>query len=97
MLDPDFLAAIGHPARLRALILLEQEPASAREVAARAELPAGEAEEHLRHLAEAGLIDPVDAGDEAGGELRWRPRATGWAELADLLARAAGEPPPRAG
>lgn len=93
MLDPDFLAAIGHPARLRALILLEQEPASVPEVAARIALPADEVAAHVRHLADAGLIDAVQAAPGTDAEDRWRTRATGWNDLATLLAEAAGEPP----
>jgi DNA-binding transcriptional ArsR family regulator len=90
MLDPDFLAAIGHPARLRALVLLEQEPADTREVAARCALPAEEAEEHLRLLADARLIEPAP-GD--GDRPVWRTRATGWAGLSELLAGTAAPPP----
>lgn len=87
MLDPDFLAAIGHPVRLRALVLLEQAPASTEDVAAGLGLPAGDADEHLRHLARAHLIEP-------GPEALWRTRATGWAGLADLLAATSAAEPP---
>ena len=90
MLDPDFLAAIGHPARLRALVLLEQEPATTRDVAAGCALPAGEAEELLRLLADARLIEPVPGG---GDPPRWRTRATGWGGLSDLLAETAAPVP----
>lgn len=87
MLDPDFLAAIGHPDRLRALVLLEAEPATGGELTARLGLTTGEAEAHLRQLAEAGLIEPAGDGADA-----WRTRATGWAGLRDLLAGVSGGP-----
>ncbi|WP_445148808.1 hypothetical protein [Baekduia sp. Peel2402] len=90
MLDPDFLAAIGHSARLRALVLLEQEPATTRDVAARCELDADEAAEHLRLLANAYLIEPVPDG---GAQPLWRTRVTGWAGLSDLLAATAAPSP----
>lgn len=89
MLRPDFLAAIGHPARLRALVLLEHEPASTSDVAARVGLSADAAEQHLRQLARARLIEPVADAPEG----RWRTHATGWAGLADLLSEATGEAP----
>jgi hypothetical protein len=38
MLDPNLMSALGHPARLQALVLFEQRPASAREVAEIVEL-----------------------------------------------------------
>jgi DNA-binding transcriptional ArsR family regulator len=95
MLDADFLAAIGHPARLRALILLEREPAGARAVAAHLGLSAAEAEDHLRRLAEAGLIDAAGRAGGASGEQLWRTRASGWADLADLLVEAVGDAPER--
>jgi len=90
MLDPDFLAAIGHPARLRALVVLEQEPASTRDLAAQSGLPVDEAREHLRQLVDARLIEPIPGGE---AEPIWRTRATGWAGLSDLLANTAGPPP----
>lgn len=92
MLDAEFLAAIGHPARLRALVLLEQEPAGAPQLAARLGLPGAEVEDHLRQLADTGLIDAADRSGGDPGERRWRPRATGWADLAELLAAAASGP-----
>jgi DNA-binding transcriptional ArsR family regulator len=87
MLDPDFLAAIGHPARLRALVLLEREPANVADLATRVGLSADDADQHVRQLADAHLIEPVSEDDAAP---RWRTRATGWAGLTDLLAEAAG-------
>jgi DNA-binding transcriptional ArsR family regulator len=95
MLDADFLAAIGHPARLRALIFLEQEPAETQAVAAHLGLGDAEAEDHLRHLAETGLIDAEDGAGSDPGPQRWRTRATGWAALADLLVAVAGDTPGR--
>jgi DNA-binding transcriptional ArsR family regulator len=94
MLDPDFLAAIGHPVRLRALVLFEREPGSAGDVAALAGLSPTAAAYHVRRLADAGLIEAAGTrGAGAAGEQLWRTRATGWAELRDLLVDAAGEPP----
>lgn len=95
MLDPDFLAAIGHPVRLRALVLLEQAPGSVGDLAGQAGLPPGAVAYHVRRLAVAGLIE--EAGMR-GTERLWRTRATGWAGLRDLLAETAGPgrsaPPP---
>jgi DNA-binding transcriptional ArsR family regulator len=93
MLDPDFLAAIGHPVRLRALVLLEREPGSAGDLAALAGLSPGAIAYHVRRLADAGLIEEAGRrGAGATAERLWRTRATGWAGLQDLLVEAAGEP-----
>lgn len=90
MLDPDFLAAIGHPVRLRALVLFEREPATASDLAAQAGLSVGAVGYHVRRLADTGLI--AEAGTR-GTERLWRTRATGWAGLRDLLAETAGPAP----
>lgn len=87
MLDPDFLAAIGHPVRLRALLLFEQAPGSAGDLGTQAGLSSGAVAYHVRRLADAGLIE--EAGVR-GTERLWRTRATGWAGLRDLLAETAG-------
>jgi DNA-binding transcriptional ArsR family regulator len=93
MLDPDFLTAIGHPVRLRALVLFEREPSSASDLAALVGLSASAVAYHVRRLADAGLIE--EAGTRGpGAERLWRTRATGWAELQALLAETAGESPP---
>jgi DNA-binding transcriptional ArsR family regulator len=93
MLDPDFLAAIGHPVRLRALVLFEREPSSASDLAALVGLSASAVAYHVRRLADAGLIE--EAGTRGpGAERLWRTRGRGWAELQKLLAETAGEAPP---
>ncbi|HET6510166.1 MAG TPA: winged helix-turn-helix domain-containing protein [Baekduia sp.] len=94
MLDPDFLAAIGHPVRLRALVLFERAPGSASDLAALSGLTTSATAYHVRRLADAGLI--VEAGTRgagAGAERLWRTRATGWSGLEDLLVEAVREPP----
>ncbi len=88
MLDPDFLAAVGHPVRLRALVLFEREPGTTSDLAALAGLSTSAAGYHVGRLAAAGLIE--EAGTGAGGRRRWRARATGWARLQALLAASAG-------
>jgi DNA-binding transcriptional ArsR family regulator len=95
MLDPDFLAAIGHPVRLRALVTLEREPSSASDLAALAGLSPTAIAYHVRRLADAGLIEEAGTrGTGAAAERLWRARAKGWATVQELLVEAAGEPPP---
>ena len=90
MLDPDFLAALGHPARLQALVSLEARPASSREIAAEVGLSPSATAYHVRKLYEAGLIEPVETRQRRAFEERvWRTRSRGWAKLAKLLADAA--------
>jgi DNA-binding transcriptional ArsR family regulator len=89
MLDPDFLSAIGHPLRLRVLVRLERAPATVRVLAEETGLPRDEVAEHVRQLANAGLVEEAGV---AGDEPLWRARATGWAELETLLVAAAGAP-----
>ncbi|HEY4095023.1 MAG TPA: winged helix-turn-helix domain-containing protein [Baekduia sp.] len=87
MLDPNLMSALGHPARLQALVLFEQRPASARELAAVVELSPSATAYHVRKLFEAGLIEQVDTRHRRAFEERvWRTRATGWARLEKLLA-----------
>lgn len=92
MLDPDFLQALGHPARLQALVLFEQRPASARELAPIVGLSPSATLYHVRKLRDAGLIEQVDSRQRrAFVERVWRTSATGWAaverQLADVAAR----------
>jgi DNA-binding transcriptional ArsR family regulator len=90
MLDPDFLAALGHPARLQALVLLEARPASSREIAAEVGLSPSATAYHVRKLYEVGLIEPIDTRQRRAFEERvWRTRSKGWAKLARLLGDAA--------
>jgi DNA-binding transcriptional ArsR family regulator len=87
MLDPDFLAAIGHSARLRALVLLEGRPASSRELAEEIGLTHSAMAYHVRKLSEAGLIEAVDTRQRRAFEENvWRTKAKGWVRLARLLA-----------
>ena len=87
MLDPTFMSALGHPARLQALVLFEQRPASAREVAEVVGLRPSAMAYHVRKLQEAGLIEQVDTRHRRAFEERvWRSRTTGWKRLEKLLA-----------
>jgi predicted transcriptional regulator len=93
MLDPDFLSALGHPARLQALVLLERAPCSAREIAASVELSPSATLYHVRRLHEAGLIEQVDTRQRRAFEERvWRTRRPGWAKVERLLTDVAGRP-----
>jgi DNA-binding transcriptional ArsR family regulator len=92
MLDPDFLKALGHPARLQALVLFEQRPASAGELATIVGLSPSATLYHVRKLHEAGLIEQVESRKKrAFIEGVWRTTSTGWAaverQLADVAAR----------
>jgi predicted transcriptional regulator len=90
MLDPDFLSALGHPARLYALVSLERRPASSRELSAEVGLSPSATAYHVRKLADAGLIEQSDTRHRRAFEERiWRTRTTGWAKLERLLADAA--------
>jgi DNA-binding transcriptional ArsR family regulator len=87
MLDPRFMSALGHPARLQALVLFERQPASARELAEVVALSPTATSYHVRKLMEAGLIVQVDTRHRRAFEERvWRTTATGWARLEKLLA-----------
>jgi DNA-binding transcriptional ArsR family regulator len=87
MLETDFLSALGHPARLQALVLFEQRPASARELAAIVGLSPSATLYHVRKLRDAGLIEQVDTRQRrAFVERVWRTRGTGWADIERLLA-----------
>ncbi|HEY6762807.1 MAG TPA: winged helix-turn-helix domain-containing protein [Baekduia sp.] len=86
MLDPVFLAALGHPARLQALVSLEKRPASSREIAGEVELSPSATAYHVRKLYEAGLIVPVETRQRRAFEERvWRTRSGGWVKLNKLL------------
>ena len=87
MLESEFLSALGHPARLQALVLFEQRPASARELAAIVDLSPSATLYHVRKLRDAGLIEQVDSRQRrAFIERVWRTRSTGWAEIERQLA-----------
>lgn len=86
MLDPAFLSVLSHPARLQALVLLEQRPASSRELAAEVGLQPSAMAHHVRRLEERGLIEQVDSRRRRAFDERiWRTRGTGWVELERLL------------
>lgn len=92
MLDPDFLKALGHPARLQALVLFEQGPATAGELAVIVGLSPSATLYHVRKLHEAGLIEQVESRKKrAFIEGVWRTTSTGWAaverQLTDVAAR----------
>jgi DNA-binding transcriptional ArsR family regulator len=96
MLDPDFLAAMSHPTRLQALVLFEQRPASAREVAEIVGLSASATLWHVRKLHDAGLIEQVDTRRRRAFDERiWRTCSTGWVELERLLADVAARSTPQ--
>ena len=93
MLAAEFLAALGHPARLQALVMLERAPSSAREVAAEVGLSPSATLYHVRKLLEAELIEQVDTRQRRAFEERvWRTRRTGWAKVERLLADVAPRP-----
>jgi predicted transcriptional regulator len=92
MLDQDFLAAVGHPVRLQALVLFERTPSSARELAAMVGLSPSATLYHVRKLAAVGLIETAETRRRRAFEERvWRTTTSGWAELERLL-RAAAPP-----
>jgi predicted transcriptional regulator len=90
MLDPVFLAAIGHPVRFEALVLFERAPTSTRELAARVGLSPGATAHHVKELERAGLIAVAETRRRGRRDERfWRTRTTGWAELEAVLTQAA--------
>jgi predicted transcriptional regulator len=90
MLDPVFLAAIGHPVRFQALVLFERTPSSARELSALVGLSPRATLHHVEKLARAGLIEVAETRRRRAFDERvWRTRTTGWAELEERLAEAA--------
>jgi DNA-binding transcriptional ArsR family regulator len=81
-LDPRFLAAIGDPVRLQALVLLERQPTTTDALADALRLTPPATAAHLAVLVDADLIDAAADGT-------WRTRSRGWAEVVHLLNRAA--------
>lgn len=71
---PEQLKALGHPLRLKVLQALGEAdmPLTNRELAARLEVDPGHLHFHVRMLARAGLIEPVEA---RGREKPYRPVA----------------------
>ena len=93
MLDQDFLAAVGHPVRLQALVLFERTPSSARELADVVGLSPSATLYHVRKLQAAGLVEAAETRRRRAFEERvWRTTTSGWGALEKLLQAAA---PPR--
>jgi predicted transcriptional regulator len=93
MLDATFLSALGHPVRLKALVLFEQTPSSAREVAEVVGLSTSAVLFHVRKLEAAGLVVATDTRRRRAFDERiWATKATGWVKLEELLLQVA---PPR--
>lgn len=71
---PEQLKALGHPLRLKVLQALGEtdEPLTNRELAARLDVDPGHLHFHVRMLARAGLIEPVQG---RGREKPYRPAA----------------------
>jgi DNA-binding transcriptional ArsR family regulator len=100
MLDEDFLKAIGHPTRLRALVLFELRPGTASELAKDLGIPRTRVTSHIATLDDAGLIYTVEVRQQRGfKEHVWSSRTHGWGPIAQLLAdaaqRSAGAPAPK--
>jgi predicted transcriptional regulator len=92
MLDETFLAAVGHPVRLQALVLFERTPSSARELGQQVGLSPSAALYHVRKLEKAGLVTPTAIRRRRAFEERvWGTTTSGWAQLDGLL-RAAVPP-----
>lgn len=85
-LDLQFLAALGHPVRLKAMVMFEHEAGSARELAEAVGLAPTAATHHVNVLKRAGLIEVVDRRQRRGYmESLYAPTATGWKQLTDEL------------
>jgi DNA-binding transcriptional ArsR family regulator len=100
MLDEDFLKAIGHPTRLRALVLFEQQPGTASELAKDLGIPRTRVTSHIAMLDDAGLIFTVEVRQQRGfTEHLWATRTHGWGPIAQLLGdaerRSAAAPAPK--
>ena len=86
MLEKEFLSIFSHPARLKALVLLEQRAASPGEIAKVVGLTPSATLYHVGRLRDAGLIEQVDSRRaRAFEEGIWRAKTKGWARLQKLL------------
>ena len=75
--DPGALKALAHPLRVALLAhLVAAGPATASACAEAVGASASNCSWHLRRLAAAGFVEPVDAGD--GRERPWRSTDTGF-------------------
>jgi DNA-binding transcriptional ArsR family regulator len=84
-ISPEVLRAVAHPVRLAALVVLEEQERTPRELATALNVPAEALVEHVAELAAAGMIV---GGRSDHGALR--PAALGWAELAEQLRQLQG-------
>jgi DNA-binding transcriptional ArsR family regulator len=94
-LDRSFLAALGHPLRLTALVLFERRAASARELGELAGVSSTAAAYHVRTLEQAGLLRQEGSRRRrAFDEALWRTSTPGWSELEDHMRSMAPLPDP---
>jgi DNA-binding transcriptional ArsR family regulator len=92
MLDAEFLSTLGHPVRLQALVMFEDAPASAGELARVVGMTPSATLHHIRRLESIGLIEEHEIRRRRAFEERvWRTTTHGWAELEAQL-RAAAPP-----
>ena len=74
-------AALGDPNRLQVFLLLSHEPQSVAEIAGAVSVSRPAVSQHLKVLADAGLIDC----EAAGTRNRYRPRPDGVASIRDFI------------
>jgi predicted transcriptional regulator len=84
LLDEEFLAVVADPVRLRALVLLEEQPTDLATLATDAGLSSEAMASHVQVLEERGLVEPAVAN---GDGMRWRTRTSGWIKLNELIDR----------
>lgn len=76
--DPQVLAALAHPARLRMLdLLIQMDGATATACAGPVGLSPSACSWHLRQLARAGLVEDAGPGED-GRQRRWRSTVPAW-------------------
>ena len=74
-------AALGDPTRLQVFLLLSREPGSVAEIAGQVSVSRPAVSQHLRVLADAGLVER----EADGTRHRYRPRADGVTSLRDFI------------
>ncbi|HEY6761020.1 MAG TPA: winged helix-turn-helix domain-containing protein [Baekduia sp.] len=82
LLDEEFLTVVADPVRLRALILLEEQPTDLPTLAEDAGLSPEAMGRHVDVLARRGLIERADGG---GDGVVWRTHSAGWIKLSELI------------
>src|ERR1700759_3651369 len=88
MLDEAVLTAIGHPVRLRALVLFETTPSSAGELGKVVGMSTSATLHHIRRLEAVGLIEVADTRRRRACEEHvWRTKSAGWIAVQELLSR----------